>query len=879
MARFAWTIFLGAFLLFQVQPILGRFILPWFGGGAGVWTVCMLFFQMALLAGYAYAHLLSKKVAPKQQMAVHLVLIAVSLLFLPITPSAEAWRSTGEADQATLRILILLTTHIGIPYLLLSSTGPLLQSWFERQFPGRSPYRLYSLSNLGSLLALLSYPFLFEPWLTLRVQGVAWSIAFAIYGVSCAWCAWRFHQSLKNQTTDATAPELTPAAVAVAPTDGAPALSPRLQMTLWMALSAVGSIMLVSTTNQICQDLAVVPMLWVAPLAIYLLTFIICFDADRWYHRGVWGPLLAVSVLVVNYVMHNRQGMPMLWQILGFAGALLTTCMVCHGELVRLRPDPKRLTAFYLSISAGGALGGAFVAIAAPLIFPDYWEYHVGLLIACLLAIICMFRARAYLLTIPRRRLTLAVTSLIWLALAASLFAQAAERHLLDEATSRNFYGVLHLRQYNDPNHGPARILNHGQTTHGRQYLDIDRTRWATTYYGEDSGVGLAIEFASKPRQTGGPRTPIRIGAIGLGTGTIAALTEKGDYLRFYEINPQVEDFARKYFTYLKETPADVDVIIGDARLMIEREVATGKPQAFDVLAIDAFNSDSIPLHLLTSEAMELYAKSTTPGTGLIAFHISNRYIDLTPVIRGLAQASGMEMVILPSIEDTSRLGTSAATWIVLTKNESFVQDRRVRVTAELIDPANEPSLLWTDDFASLWSVMRVGGVPGSRWRLTPNSGRFIVDRADLITRSDEREIFYLQRHLFNDAMANFPLFVVTVKGITLNPDGSKPASFEKHASLMYRQLGLHHPKDDNAILLLISVDDRQFIVHLGAAWDKAANEEAQRIVNSIVLPGLQKGQPSPAILAGMQALEKMARKEMERRKAAPPPAASDPLK
>lgn len=878
MARFAWTIFLGAFLLFQVQPILGRFILPWFGGGAGVWTVCMLFFQMALLAGYAYAHLLSKKVAPKQQMLVHLVMIALSLLFLPITPSADSWRSTGEADQATVRILILLTTHIGIPYLLLSSTGPLLQSWFERQFPGRSPYRLYSLSNLGSLLALLSYPFLFEPWLTLRTQGIAWSIAFAIYGLSCAWCAWRFHQSL---ATGAVVHSETTAAPTASPShhDGTPEPSRGVQMTLWIALSAVGSIMLVSTTNQICQDLAVVPMLWVAPLAIYLITFIICFDADRWYHRGVWGPLLAVSILAVNYVMHNRQGMPMLWQVLGFGSALLTTCMVCHGELVRLRPNPSRLTAFYLSISAGGALGGAFVAIAAPLLFPDYWEYHVGLLVACLLAFVCMFRARGFSLTLPRRRLTLAVISLIWIALAVSLFAQAAERHLMDVVTRRNFYGVLHLREAHDPYHGSTRFLNHGQTTHGRQYMDIDRSRWATTYYGEDSGVGLAIDYAARPRQNGGVRTPIRIGAIGLGTGTIAALTEKGDYLRFYEINPQVEEFARTYFTYLKETPADVDVIIGDARLMLEREVATGKPQAFDVLAIDAFNSDSIPLHLLTSEAMDYYIKSVKPDTGMIAFHISNRYIDLTPVIHGLARSRGMEIIVLPSIEETARLGTSSATWIVLTKDKEFAKDYRVRVTAEFFDPASEPSLLWTDDFASLWSVMTRAGVAVSRWRMTPNGGRFIVDRADLITRKDEREIFYLQRHLFHDAHANFPVVVATVKGVTLNPDGSKPESFEKHASVMFRQLGLHNPKDDNAILLLISVDDRQFIVHLGAAWDKAANEEAHRIVNQIVLPGLQKGQSSPAIVAGMRALEQMARKEMARRKSLPPPGVVDPLR
>ena len=867
MPRFALTIFLGAFLLFQVQPILGRFILPWFGGGAGVWTVCMLFFQVALLAGYAYAHLLIRKVPAHRQVLVHTGLILLSLLFIPITPAAQAWRSTGDADQATVRILLVLTLHIGIPYMLLASTGPLLQSWFEKQFPGRSPYRLYSLSNVGSLLALMTYPFFFEPMLALRVQGLSWTICFVLYLLASGWCGWRFHQAvIKGEIQPASSSNIRPTHTAAEAAVVAPDRdeSHRFQTFLWLALPAVGSIMLIATTNHLCQDLAVIPMLWVAPLAIYLITFIICFDADRWYHRAVFGPLLVLSVLLVNLVLHDQKTMPMLTQIAAFAFALFATCMVCHGELVRLRPPAQRLTAFYLCIAAGGALGGVFVALVAPVIFPDYWEYHVGLLASIVLAIICIYRAMRSRLTIGRRRMTLALASLLVIGLSLSMVAQISERLLAHDVTRRSFYGVLRIHEIDDAINGKIRVLTHGQITHGRQFIDPARAHWPTTYYSEDSGIGLAIEYAATPRLSTAQRKPVRIGGIGLGVGTMAALAHEGDHLRFYEISPQVEEFARKYFTYLSQSPAKVDVVLGDARIMLERELASGQPQAYDVLAVDAFNSDSIPIHLITREAVELYLKHLKPD-GLLAFHITNRYIDLLPVMRGLSSDLKLNLVVLPSLEDSERLGTGDALWVVLTRDDQFAQAPLVRLTIEPQIGDDLPTLHWSDEFASVWTVINPAGVGMiSRWLRAPNKGRLLIDKADLITREDERKIHHIQRGLFLDARANYPIAVVTGRGQFLDPRGNRQAQFQQVATQIYNDMGLRHPKTDNGMLLFIALDERQFIIYLGQAWDEAANAKARTMVKEIILPGLQSGQSSAAIVAAVEALNQLARQELK---------------
>ncbi|MDA0301357.1 MAG: ferrichrome ABC transporter permease, partial [Chloroflexi bacterium] len=364
-AVYAATTFLSAFLLFQVQPLIGKAILPWFGGGSAVWTTTMLFFQMALLAGYAYAHFVSSRLSLRRQGTLHIVLLAIAALTIPIIPDAM-WKPEDGGDP-TLRVLIVLALTVGAPYTLLSATAPLVQRWFTHDHPGVSPYRLYSLSNIGSLLALLTYPILFERFLGLQTQAWLWSVSYVVFAVTCSYLAWRV---ARRARPDETAEDVTEAG-------GTAAVTPA-NVALWLALPACASVVLLATTNQLTQDVASIPLLWVLPLALYLLTFILCFGDDRTYQPLRDVPLLAAGLGVGAFVL-GAITMALLWQILLYAGSLFIACFALHGELVRLRPASRHLTAFYLMVSVGGALGGLLVAIAAPALFTGYWEYHLAL--------------------------------------------------------------------------------------------------------------------------------------------------------------------------------------------------------------------------------------------------------------------------------------------------------------------------------------------------------------------------------------------------------------------------------------------------------------------------------------------------------------------
>ncbi|MCX7008217.1 MAG: ferrichrome ABC transporter permease, partial [Kiritimatiellaeota bacterium] len=371
MFAYALTIFVGAFLLFQIQPLIGKYILPWFGGGPGIWTTCMLFFQVLLLGGYAYAHFLSRLFKPRTQAIVHFVLLGVAVALLPIIP-ADAWKP-HSGDAPVLHILALLAACLGLPYFLLSATSPLMQQWFSRTHPGASPYRLYALSNVGSLLALLSYPFYFETHFTRQTQAALWGWGFATFVVCCGLCVW-----LQWRKTDSAVRAIEAQELASPETAQRPALRSRV---LWLLLPACASVLLLATTNKICQDVAVMPFLWIVPLGLYLLSFVICFDSPRWYVRPPFLVALLASGYGICWAM--AQGIELaLWKQVGiYSGALFVCCMVCHGELYRLKPAPRHLTSFYLMIAVGGALGGLFVAVAAPLLFSDFYELHLGLVL------------------------------------------------------------------------------------------------------------------------------------------------------------------------------------------------------------------------------------------------------------------------------------------------------------------------------------------------------------------------------------------------------------------------------------------------------------------------------------------------------------------
>jgi SAM-dependent methyltransferase len=706
---YALTIFLSAFLLFQVQPLIGKSILPWFGGGPAVWTTCMLFFQVLLLAGYAYAHLVRTCLRERGQALVHLGLLVLAMVLLPIGPSAELKPLGG--DNPTWGILLILGLGVGLPYFALSATSPLLQAWFSTAFPTRSPYRLYALSNVGSLLALATYPSVVEPSLRLRVQEGAWSALFAGFAILCAGCAiraWRARPgalpvpAVEVPAASATPPaaEAAAAAPAVAAevAAGAPVRPSFFRYLMWLLLPACGSVMLLAITNQMCSDVGVVPFLWVLPLALYLVSFILVFQSDRFYWRPVFWPLLGLTAVVILWLLYTNVNAAIERQILGYSGGLFVCCMVLHGELARLKPHPRYLTSFYLLSSAGGAVGGVLVTLVAPQVFKAYFELHIGVAATFALALVAFcyewyrHRDRYGWWAMP----LLGTTSLAAVVAVIVLLTQEAQDEIKYALTaSRNFYGVLQVIEYNAENpHLHHYSLQHGRIMHGTQYPDSTLRYRPVTYYADNSGVGLAILHRR-------PGKPIRIGVVGLGTGTIAAYGGKGDVVRFYEINPEIRNLATTRFTYLADSAADCQIQMGDARLSLERD----PPQEFDVLALDAFSGDAIPIHLLTREAFQIYLRHLKPD-GVLAVHCSNRFLDLKPVVLAISKDLGLSAAMIDS-GDWGRDEISACNWVLVTADKAFLESYPIK-SATTDESTVPPSRyrLWTDDYSDLFSIM-----------------------------------------------------------------------------------------------------------------------------------------------------------------------------
>ncbi len=758
MYAYALTIFTGALLLFEVQPIIGKYILPWFGGTPAVWTTCLLFFQVLLLGGYAYAHFTSRFLSARKQALLHAALLVAALACLPITPS-ESWKPVGS-DLPMARILFLLLATIGMPYLVLSSTGPLMQAWFGRTHPGRSPYRFYALSNIGSLLALLAYPFCIEVYLARGTQTLLWSWGMAAFAVMTAACAWRVWH----------APETRPPNPSPSAATGDTLPRPR-SVLLWFALPACASAALMATTNKLCQDMAVTPFLWVVPLSLYLLTFILSFDNPRWYSRVLFGTALMPAIAAVAWAHFEGVELSMQKQVGIHCAALFVCCMVCHGELFRLRPDPRHLTGYYLAIASGGAIGGALVALVAPMVFTGYAELHwaLGLCLLMFLAICLVDRGALsaegwFMFAIACLALSMVAVDrgaawliswwkanhqqyphLSWLApnwkhfvhlhwvplvgigalacvghirgffnsarachgltcacLAAGLlgtlavFSRPPASSGTVVAASRNFYGSMTVREYSA--NSPATrylLLEHGRITHGLQFTSPDRATEPTTYYMDRSGINIAMRPLHRPKDR-------HIAVVGLGVGTMASLGKAGDRFRFYEINPVVCHHATNTFTYLANCPPKSEIVLGDARLSLERE----PPQEFDLMILDAFSSDAVPIHLLTKEAFEIYLRHMRPE-GIIAVHISNRFLDLGPVVANIVSHFGLHAVTIETFEDEELdWWDYESTFVLLTRDESFVHRPVIRAAAS--EPvADAPRIpLWTDDWASLFPIL-----------------------------------------------------------------------------------------------------------------------------------------------------------------------------
>ena len=706
MPIFIAVVFLSAFLLFQVQPVIARYILPWYGGSPGVWTTCLLFFQVGLLGGYAYAHALVSFLREKRrwQIGIHLTLLGIAFALLPITPPDEL-KPDASGISPVAGIVQLLAVTVGFPYLLLSASGPLLQHWFSEVFPGRSPFRLYAVSNLGSLLGLLTYPFFFEPLLNVPQQTMLWSVAFGVYGLLAIAAAVVF---LKRANPVALASREYEVAVPTAKVD----------VFLWIAFSACGSMLLLSLTSQMCQDVAVVPFLWILPLSLYLLTFVIAFDHERWYLRTLAIPLAAAAVGMTIWLMNRQYAStewPLLWQIVIYCAAIFFGCLICHGEVVRMKPHSRHLTGFYLSISLGGAIGGLFVSLFAPRLFTGFWELHVAFGLLAILTSVQLWRSFR-----PLEREWGPLTGApAWSRLAAAILGVAlwisalivmglALRHHMQEsqktalAVKRGFYGVLQVSTELAGTDDEYRSLYHGRISHGRQYQNPDYRRLATTYYSLESGVGAV--FALLPARSKIPPAPLHVGGVGLGVGTIATYAEPGDRFRLYEINPQVEELARSHFTYLADCEGEESVILGDARISLERELAEGQKQKFDALFVDAFSGDSIPIHLLTREAFALYFEHLKPG-GVLAVHITNLHLDLADPVRNLAAEFGYKAFRVDHSPDVVDYHTYYSDWVLITKDEDFITALKASDFLSEWDREVPKEIFWTDDYSNLLEV------------------------------------------------------------------------------------------------------------------------------------------------------------------------------
>ncbi len=768
MRTFGLAIFLGAFLLFLVQPLVGKALLPWFGGTPAVWATCMVFFQTTLLAGYALAFALERRLGDTGQRRAFLGLITLAIAAQaalgaawtsPITPGA-AWQPDPR-DSPIVQILVLLAVSTGIPYLALSATGPLLQSWFARSAPGVSPYPLYALSNAGSLAALVAFPLVLEPFAGSSAQGWMWCAAFAVFALAVGLAS--------------RIPVRTETAVSPADDDRAPAPGVA-RAGAWFALSLSSSLLLSATCNHLGEEIVVAPFLWIAPLGVYLLTLILAYTPGG-YSRRTWmaQALFAGIALAAMFVAGHQRHLGI--QLGVYLYVLLVGCMACHGELARLRPSPRWLTRYYLTSAAGGAAGGVLVGLAAPSYLIATHEYHAAVLIAAwsvMGAIVADersgLRRASGVATAPLVGVALAVLvgrelrgpvgaplcdafgapAGLYYALCAAFAVAAAwvtcgrrfrrilppdhpawtwslvlvamiplHYALIDHAVrqtqgarhqSRNFYGVLRVidAQRRDMLGKKTRTLVHGTVAHGLQVLEPELRRVSTSYYGTATGLGQAIEH--HPRRIAGQ--PMRIGAIGLGAGTIAALGRPGDMVRFYEINPDVIALAvGPDFSFLRDSAAQVELALGDARLQLARELASQRQLDrgldFDVIAVDAFTGGTIPTHLLSIEAVTLYLECLRDAHGVVAFHISNHYLDLAPVLHGAADRLGLARVETRRRKSESEPWHMTSDWMLLSRDGALFA--HPALAALRYESKVRPPVFWTDDRNNLLEILDWG--------------------------------------------------------------------------------------------------------------------------------------------------------------------------
>jgi hypothetical protein len=661
---FAGAVFLASFLLFLVEPIAAKQLLPALGGSAAVWLTCLVFFQTALLAAYLYAHWL----AHRSHWILHVVLLVLA------TGSALVWSThTPVLNSAhpIASIFSALGLSIGLPFLMLGATSPLLQVWLARIQSSPIPWRLYALSNLASFLALALYPTLIEPYFPLHTQRALWFCAFAVFALLSALLTWTTRARASTQPAQEDDPPS--------------ARAPFLHKVLWLLLPMGAAMQLSAVTAYLTSNIAAIPLLWILPLGVYLITLVLAFQFQHVLPRAIITRLLVVMLAGLAYMLTQTDMKQPIYRVIGFFLAeVFIACLFCHTEAYALRPRRStESTLFYLLFAAGGALGSFLIGIASPLAFSNNYDLVLTFLVTALLALAVTWSSSWQ-------------HRLLWVTASALLVALVVMLHTANGRNTplaiRNFYGGLRVRQALRYPTATVRTLLNGTIQHGMQIFSPELRRTPTTYYADDSGVGIALHHCCQGRA----RT---IGVIGLGVGTIAAYGQPGDHIEFYEINPAVQPIARNLFTYIGESPATVSIVEGDARTSL----ANQPPQQFDVLVVDAFSGDAIPLHLLTTEAVNIYKRHLAPG-GILAFHITNQHVSLEPEIALLAKAAGMTAMRVSS-GTNEETGEYTATWMLLTGNTNFFAQSAV--AARIRKPSELPGLrVWTDDYSSLLPLL-----------------------------------------------------------------------------------------------------------------------------------------------------------------------------
>jgi hypothetical protein len=724
---FAATLFLSSSLLFIVQPMIAKMVLPLLGGTPAVWNTCMVFFQGALLAGYLYAHASTRWLRMKQQAALHISLFAASFLTLPIVLGAQTSEppATGMPIGWLLRVLLVT---VGLPFFLVSSSGPLLQRWFTRTDHPRAgdPYFLSVAGNLGSIVALLAYPVLLEPSLRLAEQSRAWTVGYGGLVVLTAICFALVYRQASQRTVPRTSHDVCGDLDEV----------DWKRRFRWVVLSSVPSSLLLGVTTFMTTDVAAVPLLWIVPLVIYLLSFVLVFARRTFISHTMVVRALALWVLPLAWLIIFDTQLPVALEVPVHLLAFFLAAMVCHGELARLRPTARHLTEFYLSMSVGGVLGGLFNALVAPLIFTTVMEYPLVLVLAIALrpsrnvedsplarrldialpaaiGIFALVMMTTFDAANSKAPLTLLLAFIVptvacfsWsarsrrfaLGVAALMVAGASYVSAQEHVThrGRSFFGVHRI--FEDADH-TLRYLVHGGIIHGVQRLDAARRREPLMYYHKDGPIGQVFS------ELRGPSDTRRVAVIGLGIGTLAAYGEPGQQWTFYEIDPAIAALAldRTQFTYLSDSRADIHVVLGDARLAMRREHA----HAYDLIVVDAFSSDAIPVHLVTSEALQMYLSKLNEG-GIVVFHISNTYLNLAPLVSELARKAGLVCLVRFDQKGTAPLpeGTAASQWAVMARSRRDVDLLAGDARWKELQP-QQPSVAWTDDFSNPLGVMR----------------------------------------------------------------------------------------------------------------------------------------------------------------------------